>query len=80
LAIDSFTSAALVDSSGTMALASLYQQGSRVFTRLGWKILSVAAGVTITKAPALGGVQAAVSFPVTKNEAKELALALLEIS
>jgi hypothetical protein len=78
MATDSFTSAANGISS---AVATLTQpsagKGSSVFTRHGFEARVNPAGVTVSKASALGAAQSALTFPLSRYDAQELALLLL---
>lgn len=78
---DSFTSSALVVSAGTTAkLLVQPPAGAAVYDRRGFYIHVSGNKVTVTKATAFGGSQAALSFPITKDEAHSLAVHLLELA
>jgi hypothetical protein len=77
---DAFTSSALAVSTGTVGHLSYgvgpNGGGSATATRHGFYVTCNPHGVTVTKAPALGGVQAALAFPLSRKDAVELAEAL----
>lgn len=78
---DSFTSSATATSQGTTGTLTDLSPGAgglAVNTPRGFRIKTVAAGVYITKAPSLGGAQAALSMPLSRTDAQDLATALLE--
>jgi hypothetical protein len=77
MATDSFTSAANIVSSAT---AFLSVPGDMVLSTRGFKVRINSSGVYVTKAPTLGGTQAALAFPLSKNDARELALLLLQMA
>ena len=62
------------------ATALFQEPGSATFSRQGFHVRINASGVTISKAPTFGGVQAALTFPISRYTAQELALALLQIT
>jgi hypothetical protein len=80
VATDSFTSSALATSAGTVGFLTYgvgaNGGGSAVATRHGFYVVCNPAGVTVTKAPALGGIQAALAFPLSRKDSIELAEAL----
>ncbi len=76
-ATDSFTSVAAAVSS-TSALLS--QPGDAVLSTHGFKVRINKSGVFVTKAPTLGGTQVALAFPLSRYDAQELALLLLQLA
>jgi hypothetical protein len=81
MATDSFTSSAHIVT-GTSAIFSVPSigQGDRLFSRNGFSVRINPTGVYITKAPALGGVQAPLTFPLSRYDAVELATLLLTLT
>jgi hypothetical protein len=77
MATDSFTSAANGVSSAT---ATLYLPGAMRLSTHGFKVRINSAGVYVTKAPTFGGTQAALAYPLSKTDARELALLLLQMA
>lgn len=76
MATDAFVSSAgLV---GNPVGILLDQGGTKVFTRRGFYVSNNKGNVTITKAPSFGGVQAALSFPITQDDARDLAAELIK--
>ena len=81
MATDSFTSTAAVDTSGTHATLTVQPAaGTAVYDRRGFYVHVDRNNVTVTKASTFGGTQAPLSFPLTRDDAQSLALALLELS
>lgn len=78
MAIDTITSSAAVVTATSGTIANL-AVGSKVFTRKGWAIRVTPAGVFLSKATTLGGSQAAVTWPRTADEMREMAAELLKI-
>jgi len=75
----SLTSSATVVTSGVGILTDP-AVGSKVLTRAGFAIKITAAGLTVSKASTFGGTQAALTFPLDHNDARELALAILGLA
>jgi hypothetical protein len=77
-ATDSFTSAAAVVTTGA-ATFSDPAVGSALYTlRGGWAIRVTPRGVTISKASSFGGSQSAIPWPVSLDDARELAQNLIK--
>jgi len=53
--------------------------GTRRFTRHGFAVTVDNTGLTVTKAATFGGAQVALAFPLDKNDAREMALAILQL-
>ncbi len=75
---DSFTSSALGVSSatGTMGFVVAYAE----YDERGFYVKIDPTGVSVTKASSFGGSQGALSYPITRQEAKALALSLLRVA
>ncbi len=75
---DSFTSTALAVSSttGTMGFVVAYAE----YDKRGFYVKIDPTGVSVTKASSFGGSQGALSFPITRQEAKTLAESLLRVA
>ncbi len=81
MATDAFTGTALATTAGTSATILRQEKpGTAVYDRRGFYIHCSGNKVTVTKATAFGGTQAALSFPITRDEAHSLALHLLELA
>jgi hypothetical protein len=80
MATDSFTSTATGVSSTTAILTTNTTQGSKVYSLKGFECRITPSGVTVTKAASLGGTQVALTFPLSRYDAQELALLLLQVS
>lgn len=78
MSTDSFTSSALAVSSATATLrvVTAFSQ----YDKRGFFAKIDPTGVTVTKATSFGGSQSALTFPITRDEAKELALTLLRVA
>lgn len=58
----------------------LYDSTISTFTRVGFfQVRTGASGVIITQAPTFGGTQATMTFPITLDQARDLATALIKI-
>lgn len=75
---DSFTSSALSVSSasGTLTFVTAYAQ----YNEHGFYAKIDPTGVTVTKAPTFGGSQSALTFPISRDNAKSLGLLLLKVA
>jgi len=63
-------------------LGNIDEYSDSTFTPVGFfqiKIAQGATGLTITKASSLGGTQSALSFPISLDQARDLATALIKI-
>lgn len=80
MSTESFTSSAAAVSGASGSFMTNAGQGSALYSRHGFEVRVVPAGVYVTKASALGGTQVALTFPLSKTDAHELALALLLLS
>ena len=79
MATDSFTSSATVTTAATSATAK-DSAATAVFTRQNFfKISAAKNNVVVTKATSFGGSQSALTFPLTRDAALELATELLKI-
>jgi hypothetical protein len=78
MSVDSFTStvSAVSSSSGTLTFVVAASE----YNERGFYVKIDPTGVTVTKATSFGGSQAALSFPVTRQEAKSLALSMLRVA
>jgi hypothetical protein len=79
MATVSFTSSAVVVSKATGAITDP-AVGSLVYTPMGFAVKITAAGLTASKATTFGGTQLALTFPLAKGHARELALAILQLA
>ena len=78
MATDSFTSSAAIVATGTGA-PNDFLSGNKVITSVGfWGIRVSSNGVYLTKASTLGGTQSAVTYPVSRDAALDLAAELLK--
>jgi hypothetical protein len=76
MATDSFTSSSAAVSSDTLSVKVNSQPS--VYTRVNnFRVIAGRNTVYITKAPSFGGTQAALTFPITRDAALELAYALI---
>lgn len=76
---DSFTSSALVTTVGTAGTFAYAATGQAVYTLQGFYIKVMSPeGVTITKATSFGGSQTTLTFPITLDQARDLAVELLK--
>jgi hypothetical protein len=75
---DSFTSSALAVSSTTGVFGFVVAES--VYTPLGFYAKIDPTGVTVTKAASFGSSQSALSFPISRAGAVELANALLNLA
>jgi hypothetical protein len=75
---DSFTGTAVSVSSAAGTL--VFVTAASVYTPLGWYAKIDPTGVSVTKASTFGGSQGAVTFPVSRAAAVELANALLNLA
>ncbi len=77
----SFTSVAAAVSGTSATLKSTEAGiGSSVFTRNGFEARNTQLGVYVTKATTLGGTQVPLTFPISRNNAVELGLAILQVA
>lgn len=76
---DSFTSSATVVAAGSGAFTNA-AGGAKTFSTHGFLVRSTAAGITASKAATLGGTQVNIPWPLSRDNARELALALLQIA
>ncbi len=74
---DSFTSTA---GGVSTAQTIVTLPGDVVYSTHGFKVRINSSGLYITKAPTLGGTQAALAFPLSRYDAIELALLVLQMS
>lgn len=77
MAVDAFTSTITAVATPSFKLTNL-PEGTNVFTPRGHQIRVTSKGVTVTKAPTLGGSQAAIQFPISRDNALDLATELLK--
>ena len=75
---DSFTSSALAVSSTTQTFGFVVANAQ--YDARGFYVKIDPTGVSVTKAPSFGGSQGALSFPITRDEAKTLAESLLRVA
>lgn len=76
---DSFTGSALCVSAGTSAAMGFVVAFAQYDER-GFYCKIDPTGVTVTKASSFGGSQGALTFPITRDEAKALAETLLRVA
>ena len=75
---DSFTSSALGVSSATGTMG--FVVAAAEYNQRGFYVKIDPTGVSVTKASSFGGSQGALTFPITRQEAKSLALSLLSVA
>jgi hypothetical protein len=81
MATESFVATATGVSATTSILSSsVAAQGSKVYTRAGFLVRIHGGGVYISKAATFGAAQGALTFPLTRYAARELALELLRLT
>ncbi len=78
MATDSFTSSALGVSSATSTMGFVVANAQ--YDERGFYVKIDPTGVSVTKASSFGGSQGSLSFPITRQEAKALALSLLRVA
>lgn len=78
MATDSFTGSALGVSTATAK--ALTTGGFAQFDEQGFAVRIGPPGVFVTKAAAFGGAQTALTFPITRNQARSLAQILLRVA
>ena len=78
MATDALTSSAATVTSVAAVLTDP-KDGVVTVTPRGWRLRLTSAGLTVSKAPTMGGVQAAPVFPVSLDLARDLASALNQI-
>ena len=78
MATDSFTSSALAVSSTTQTFGFVVANAQ--YDQRGFYVKIDPTGVSVTKASSFGGSQGALTFPITRQEAKSLALSLLSVA
>lgn len=79
MATDSFTSSAASVAAHTATLTRLAPGASKLTLIGGWEVSCNSAGVYISKASSFGGTQVAPTWPVSRENARQLALALLDV-
>ena len=82
MSTDSFTSSALaVSSTVGVFTATAYLTASSQVTPVGFFLVKkTGLGVTVTKATTLAGSQSALTFPITRDQAIELGIALCNVA
>lgn len=75
---DSFTSTCAAVAGGSSKLQFVVANDE--FSPLGFYVKIDPTGVTVTKAPSFGGSQSALSFPISRAAAVELANTLLTVA